>query len=346
MSPLLLVWSLSLLLAGAALAIMFVLILARLIVRRRDRKRTGRRRWLVGQLLRDDAPTRDELRTLPRGLVTDTYLDLIQLVRGEERTSFIDRAARLGVAEQLVRRARSSSARTRLVAVQSLADFHDEDSLRLLHAALEDRNEDIRLAAALALAEAGRSDHIHALVERLGLGTRQDSMMIVTLFRVVAGDRPDEIKALVLNPNTNLPAQLAAIEALATTGDYTLVPAIAGLALSAADDCEELPRYLTALGTLGHPAARTAVMDGLSRASASARAAAADAAGRIRLRDSADRLTELLDDQSWSVRFRAAEALMKLGESGTDRLSEAARLGSPLAREAAATVLAEHGEAA
>jgi len=346
LSPLLLIWYASLLLAGAALGTMGVLILARLAVRRRETRRAARRRELVRRLLRGEAMSRDELKTLPRGLVTDTFLDLIHLVRGDERASFVDQAAELGVAEQLARRARSSSARTRLVAVQSLADFHDEDSLRLLHASLEDRNEDVRLAAALSLAEAGRSDDIHALVERLGLGTGQDSLMMVTLFRVVADDRPEEIKALVLNPDTNLQARLAAIEALATTGDYSLVPAIAELALAAPDDSEELPRYLRALGTLGHPAGRAAIMDGLSRPSMSARAAAAGAAGRIRLRDAADRLTELLDDPEWWVRFRAAEALVGLGKSGKGRLREAACLGTPKAREAASTVLAEHGETA
>ena len=345
MSPLLLIWDLSLLLAGAALGTMILLILARLVVRRRERRREQRRRHLVRELLRGETLSAAQVKALPRGLVTDTFVDLIHLVRGDERALFVEQAAELGVAEQLVRRARSPSARKRLVAVQSLADFHDEDSLRRLHASLEDRNEDVRLAAALSLAEAGRSDDIHALVERLGLGTEQDSMMMVTLFRVVAEDRPDEIKALVLSPETNLQARLAAIEALATSGDYALVPVIAELALAAPDDSEELPRYLRALGTLGHPAARAAIMDGLTRASISARAAAAAAAGQVRLREAADRLTELLDDQEWWVRFRSAEALVNLGKSGIARLREVACLGSPIAREAASTVLAEHGEA-
>lgn len=345
MSALLIIWYLSLLLAGAALGTMILLILGRLAIRRRALRHSVRRRQLARDLLSGKTLSGRELKTLPSGLVTDTFIDLIRLVRGADRTAFVEQAAELGVAEQLGRRARSPFARTRLVAVQSLADFHDEDSLRLLHASLEDSNEDVRLAAALSLAQAGRSDDIHALVERLGLGTEQDSMMMVTLFRVVAEDRPDEIKALVLNSGTNVQARLAAVEALATTGDYSLVPAIAERALAAPDESEELPRYLRALGTLGHPAGRAAIMDGLRRPSMSARAAAAGAAGRIRLREAADRLTELLDDPEWWVRFRSAEALVMLGKSGIGRLREAACLGSPVAREAAATVLAEHGEA-
>lgn len=344
MNPLLLIWYTSLLLAAAAVATMILLILARLVVQRRAQSRAKRRRKLVQELLRGDTPSRDRFRGLPRDLVTDTFLDLIRLVRGKERDLLVEQAAQLGVAEQLVRRARSTSARKRLVAVQSLAQFHDDDSLYRLHQAVGDRNEDVRLAAALSLAEAGRSDDIHALVERLGLGTAQDSLMMVTLFRVVAEDRPEEIKALALNEGANLQARLAAIEALATTGDYSLVSLIAGLVLAAPDDSEELPRYLRALGTLGHPAAGAAIMDGLGRSTVAARAAAAGAAGQIRLPDASDRLVELLDDPEWLVRFRAAEALIQFGPAGTSRLRDAARIGSSTAREAAATVLAEHGD--
>ncbi len=346
MSPLHLIWNVSLLLAGAALATMILLILARLVDRRRQRRRAARRRQLVSELLQGTSPAGRDLKRLPPDLVTDTFLDLMRLVRGEERARLVAHATDLGVADQLVRRARSLSARKRLLAVQSLAPFHDEDSLGLLHAALEDGNEDVRLAAALALAETGRSDQIHYLVERLGLGTEQSSLMMVTLFRAVAEDRPDEIKALVLAEGTNVQARLAAIEALAIRGDYSVVPTIAALALAAADDSEELPRYLRALGMLGHPAGRDAVMDGLSRSTTDARAAAATAAGGIGLRDSADILAALLDDGAWSVRFAAAEALMRLGEPGRSQLREAARGGSEVARAAAATVLAEHGQPA
>ncbi|SMF61192.1 HEAT repeat domain-containing protein [Allosphingosinicella indica] len=345
MTELLLIWELSLLLAGTALAMMIALMIARVVTQRRDEKRRRHGRQLAHNLMRGAPLSAQELKALPRNLVAETFLDLIRLVRGDERASFVAQAQQLGVAEHLGRLTRSASARRRLVAVQSLAQFHDEESLRRLHASLEDHNQDVRLAAALSLAEAGEADDIHALIGRLGLGDGQDSMMMVTLFRIIAEDRPDEIKALVLDDRTNRQARLAAIEALATTGDYSLVPAIARLALDAPDDSEELPRYLRALGLLGHPAARDAILDGLQRRSVSARAAAAAAAGKIGLEEAADRLTALLDDREWWVRFRAAEALMAFGKSGATRLREAACLGSIVARDAAATVLAERGEA-
>ena len=174
------------------------------------------------------------------------------------------------------------------------------------------------------------------------LGSEEGSALAITIFQSAALTGVEDIKSLILAPETNAGVRMAAIEALVASGDYSVVPVIANLALNAADDAPELPRYLRALGFIGHPAARSAVMAGLSSAAFGVRAAAAEAAGRIALGDAADRLTELLDDGEWWVRFRAAEALLKLGTNGTECLRRIAREGSPRARDAAASMLAEH----
>ena len=346
MNLLTLIWLSALVLSGAALLLLLLLVVSRLFSGRRQRRLDERRRALVRGVLSGKESPAEGLKRVPADIVAEIFTDLIRLVRGEERRAFVEQAQRLGVPDRLGRRLRSMSARKRLVAAQSLGQFHDSDSLERLHASLKDSNEDVRLAAALALAEAGQTEDIHALVQELGLGTEEDSMLIVTLFRVIADERPEEIKALVAHPDTNLVARLAAIEALATTGDYSLVPTIVQLVLDAPDGAEELPRYLRALGTIGHPAAMPAIMNGLDRPAVGARATAAGAAGRIGLAGAGARLTELLDDPEWWVRFRAAEALVRIGGPAINRLRAVAADGSPRARDAAATTLAEHGMAA
>ncbi len=343
MNALQFIWFVSLSLTGAALIVIGILIVARLFITRRERRRAAKRRVLVRELLAGGASPADSLGRIPPELLTDTFLDLIRLVRGDEREAFVAQATGLGVPERLGRRLQSGSARKRLSAAQSLGEFHDPGSLRALHGSLDDSNEDVRLAAALSLAQSGSTAEVRQLVDRLGLGVDEDSLMIVTLFRVIAEERPDEIKALILDPDTNVRARLAGIEALATTGDYSLVPVITALALDAPDNGEELPRYLRALGTLAHPAGAQAVLQGLTSAALGARAAAAFAAGRIGLIEGADRLAELLDDPDWWVRFRAAEALIQLGPAGRDRLQAVAARGSMRAQEAAGTMLAEFG---
>lgn len=343
MNPLRLIWASSLVLASAAILVMLMLVLVRWITTRRALRHVAERRKLTPILLGGAAPEAEMLRNMPADVVTDLSLELIQLVRGDERATFIANATELGIPERLVRRLRSGSQRRRAIAVQGLAQFDDPTTREALHRSLDDPDKNIRLASALALASTDEVLDVGALVEKLGLGTGQSSLITVSLFRRIAETRPDQIKALVLQPEQDVEIRLAAIEALAGTGDYSLVPVIADLALAAADDTEELPRYLHALGRLGHPAARPAVLAGLSSTAMGARAAAAGAAGRIMLVESADRLAELLDDPEWWVRFRAAESLILLGDPGLGLLRAAARGTDDRARDAATAMLAERG---
>jgi hypothetical protein len=336
------IWLGSLILAGTTLIVMAALVVARLFSQRWARRRAQRRRELVRSLLTGDGIGAEQLRKVPADLLAGTYLDLIRLVRCEERDAFVAEAERLGVAERLGRQLRRGSARERLEAARSLGQFRASESIGPLHRALADRNDEVRLAAALSLAEHDDQAALRDLVEELGLGTSEDSLLIISLFRTLAERRPEDVKALVRAPDLNAQVRLAAIEALAGTGDYGLVPLIAELALAAPDGSEELPRYLRALGSLGHPAGRTAVLDGMGRSAPYARAAAAAAAGRIGLVDAADRLVALLGDPEWWVRYQAGEALVRLGPDGLRALRIAAREGSEQVRDAAATILAEH----
>ena len=343
MSALLLIWTLSLVLASAAVLVMSVLVALRLITTWQRGRHLAARRRLAPLLLGGGEIDRDTLRRIPDHVVADLSLDLIQLVRGAERDAFIANATRLGVPARLARRMRSGSPRNRATALQGIAQFDSPEVRTALHSALHDPNPDIRLASAQALAAKGENLDPQDLVARLELGVNQSSRVTISLFQSIAQTRPDAIKALALQPDQNLEVRIAAIEALAATGDYSLVPVIVDLALAADDGSEELPRYLHALGKLAHPSGAQAVLAGLSSASMAARAAAARAAGRIAIPDSVDRLGQLLRDREWWVRFRAAEALIAIGEPGIARLRGAAAGDDGPAREAASTMLAESG---
>ena len=338
-----LIWEFSLLLAGSALALMLLLISLRLLADRRTRRREVQRQVLVPALLGVGELDESLATTISPAVMADVSINLIQMVRGAEREAFADRATQLGVPLRLAKLLRSGSTRRRLAAAQAMGAFHDEGSLTALRGALDDRNGDVRLAAALSLAAAGDTRGAAMILPTLARGEREPSLLILSLLKSIAADRPGEVKALMISAHSHPLAKVAALEALVATGDYTLVPLIADLALGARNDAEELPRYLLALGQLGHPAARAAVIDGLARPSTAVRAAAATAAGRIGLLETADTLRMLLDDPEWWVRFRAAEALLDLGEKGRSLLHEAARTGDPRARDAARTMLAERG---
>lgn len=342
MSALEVLWLTSLILAGGALCIMLGLIAARMIDDRRESVREAERRRQVSLLLAAQ-PSREHFEGVDPAadLLTDLTLEIIQLVRGEERENFIASAGRLGVPERLRERLRRGSVRTRLTAAEALAYFGDPQSVEALEAALDDPSPDVRLAAALSLTAADEAPPAVALVERLGIGTRENSLLTITLFREIARKRPGEIKALVFDPQTIPAVKAAAIEALTASADYSLVSEIADLATRAQAGSEELPRYLHALGEFGHPAAGPAILQCLESAVPRVRAEAAEAAGRIGLAEAAPRLGELLGDEDWWVRFRAGQALVRLGRVGETLLTSIAEAGPEPARRTASLTLAE-----
>ncbi len=335
-------WITSLLLSAAAIAVMVGLILARQVSARRAQQREAeRRRQMPLMMQADPAAIADgEIESAP-DLLTDLTVDIIRLVRGEERENLVASAARLGVPKRLGERLRTGRVWTRMAAAEALTHFADDDSVAALTAALDDPSPDIRLTAALSLASSGKAPSAHELIGRLRIGTEEHSLLAVTLLREIARQKPEEIKMLVLDPATISPVKAAAIEALTASGDYSLVPVIAELAIQADPASEELPRYLRALADFAHPAGAKAIMHCLDSPSAAARTLAAKAAGRIGMTDALPRLGELLGDPEWWVRFRAGRALLRLGPGGEKLLKRVAAKGSEPARETALVTLAE-----
>jgi HEAT repeat protein len=340
LTALALLWLGSWLLTGVALAVVIGLILARLFAERRSRRGETLRRVYVAQLL-GTAPIGAVPGRPADDILTDVSLELARMVRGEDREALLARAKTLRVPERLRRRLRRGRVQVRLGAAEALAHFHDDESLAALRGALDDGSSHVRLTAALALAQHDASLPVSMLVERLGIGTREHSRIGIELLREIGRHRPEEVAALLWQPNVPAGAKAAAAEALMSSAHYDVVPLIAELALNSSDESAELPAYIEALGGLGHPAAAAAVLNELHSSQPRVRAAAAAAAGRIGIFEAAERLAALVGDAHWQVRFQAATALSRLGPNGRKLLEKTAADGEPLARQAAATILAE-----
>lgn len=338
-------WVMSLAVCAISLLIMLALIVARVINNRRAASQQSERRRMVPLLLGVQPSSERIPNVQPASdLLTDVAIELVQMVRGTDKEAFVARSYRLGVDATLRHRLRRHrSPRLRLAAAEALADFEDEQSMSHLSEALDDKNSDVRLSAAIALANAGKAPPVSVLVDKLGIGSTENSMLVVSLFRDIAAYRPGEIRALVEDERTHPSVKAAAIDALAASGDYSLVPVVVSLSLKADPFGEELPRYLRSLADFGHPAAAPAIEHALDSPAWTARAAAAQAAGKLRLRSTVERLASLLGDPQWWVRFRAGEALASLGKPGHRLLQQVSRSGSELASTAARLTLAEQG---
>ena len=114
-------WAVSVGLAGVALLIMCGLIFARLLAHRRDGALAARRRILIPLLLGDASDETVRAAVAPGSpILNDLAIELIQLVRGEERDRFVATSTRLGVTDQLRRTLARSSVRARMVAAETL----------------------------------------------------------------------------------------------------------------------------------------------------------------------------------------------------------------------------------
>ncbi|QNM82489.1 HEAT repeat domain-containing protein [Sphingomonas sabuli] len=331
-------WLVSLAMAGVSLGIMVLLLIARLITAGLTRRRLAERDRLVPLLLGDDAggPAPD----FNRKLLTTLAVELIELVRGAERDRLVAAATAMGVPERLRHQLDSGSPRVRLAAAEALAQFADDKSIARLRAALQDRNSSVRIAAALSLAATGQTPPASELVYKLGIGSTENSLLAASLFRDVAERRPEELKALLVDPAIPAGAKAAIIESLSASADYTLVPLIVSL-VGEEDNPRHLTRYLRALGAFGHPAAEPAIRRALENPHWEVRGAAARAAGRIGLTGLAPNLRRRLGDSEWWVRFRSAEALTLFGPAGEAILRDVAASDSEPGRTAATKILAE-----
>lgn len=334
-------WLVSLGISGAALAIMAGLILLRHVGSWREQRRAAERQRLIPLLLGDSEPGEIQAAIWRADdLLVELTVELIQMVRGSERERFVERAVALGVPQRLRHHINSGVPRLRQMAAEALAPFTDEASTESLLAALGDSNSDVRLTAAMSLAHSGRSPSATELVERLKIGTEEKSLLIISLFKDLAEQRPEQLEALLANPDLPSGARMAAAQALAHAGRYPAAPLIAGMIVREEASPDDVPRLLRALAVLGHPAGEPAVRFALASRSPRIRAAAAEAAGRIGLTQLSGQLTESLGDPAWAVRFQAGNALASFGSVGRSLLQLKADDDGPAAA-AAARILAE-----
>ena len=341
MTTLVSLWDFSLLLCSVALLGVAGLLLARVITEGSARRREDMRRKLLPAMIRGEVADVGNSKRVRRVAATLT-LELAELVRGTDREALVTAATATGATEELARRLRARAPQDRLVAAEALAMF-PAYTPAVTRIALADPSPDVRLGTALALAQEGRAPPAGELVRKLGIGTSENSLLVVSLMRDLVKTDPQAVEALLYDLDLPDAAKLAATDALAESGAVDHAPLVAWMAEATGEDSDLQPRIFRALGRLGHPAGHDAILTGLDSPSWQVRSSASEAAGRSALKAAVPRLAELLDDDEWWVRFRAGEALARLGSAGRLALHRAAIGPAPTARAAAKATLAERG---
>ena len=337
MNSLVFLWEISLLLCAVGALALAALIAARVIANRSLARREADRTRLFRLLLAGEGELAPEpAKSIPIAAVLTS--ELAELTRGGERTAMLERAAAIGVPEWLEAQLHSRSAQARLSAVETLALF--AQSTRQTTQALDDENADVRLGAALALAQREDAPAPAVFVDKLKIGSEEHSLLLVSLMSDLVQRDAGAVAALLFERDIPLEAKIAATDALANAGgEYA--PLLAYMAKESAGEPELQPRIFRALGRNGHPAGAEAILGGLGSAQWTVRAAAAEAAGKSGIADAADTLGAMLSDENWWVRYRAGEALLRLGPRGINALRRNCEGENEVARSTAQAILVE-----
>ncbi|KLE34611.1 HEAT repeat domain-containing protein [Aurantiacibacter luteus] len=331
-------WFVSLALCLVAALGLMLLIAARSLSARHGHREEAARRALLPRMLDGDPAGLAPLAGLDLRVATDLTVELAEMTRGSEREALLARAAALGVPGLLEKRLSARSAQVRLSAAEAIAMFdqcHDAATR-----ALDDRNPDVRLGAALALAHRGEAPDPLTVVRKLKVGDEEHSLLLVSLMQDLARTNSEAVAGLLFEKDLSFEAKAAAMDALADLGgEYA--PLLAYMARSADGERELQPRIYRALGRTGHPAGAEAIVHGLHSNDWTVRASAAESAGKAGLSQAAARLGEMLADPHYWVRYRASEALLRLGPRGINTLREVSEGEDEGARDVAARMLAE-----
>ena len=350
MGELLLIWSVSIALAAAALAWMAGLILARVLRERAERRRERDRRLIQQAFLDVMGGAGDAVGRL-RGvrhrarLMAEALLEVIALVRGAERERLISALHAFKVDEVFQRRLLRGSVAGRMAAAEALSIFPGEAAGAALREALaRARSAELRVGLMRSLIDLSAPPDLDQVLADLDGRRASDSLLYLPVIgRLVSDDPMGGLRAF---GDARVPADARVIlaEALGASGDYRVLQPLC--LASRAPDVELRISAVRGLAALGHPAAEPTLLSALADEAWMVRSSACEAAGRIGLPAAIPALVEQLEDPVWWVRVRAGEALAALGEAGRARLRGLALSGGDLSRRAASMALAERGLAA
>jgi HEAT repeat protein len=326
------VWRASLILAVVAVYIALVLACKRWL-EERARGRKAVRRQRVSRLVQ--ALLASPLELTPRSVppldprdapaLFSVALGILRVTRGRDADRMLALLEvwnlRPYLAGLVVRGRRSRQIR----ALTLLARFRDEESLALLLKFVSHPGIYVQLAALRGVADRGDALHLPEVVDALSRSRETNVPMLADILRRFGEPAVPELAELAASPVAALGVRVAAVMALGSIGSLTALDPL----LEMSRDPNPVLRACTleSLAKLGDPRSAPAVLRGLAETEARVRAAAAKTAGLLGLREVLPVLADVLYDEVWEVRYRAAEALYLMGAPGIAVLRAAAAGG-------------------
>lgn len=235
---------------------------------------------------------------------------LIQLVRGDDRERLFAISENAHLFDETLSQLDSPIVVRRLESVRELELFGSPACVEGLKRCMaRDKNAEVRLHAAVALANLDQAPDCQELMTMLDLGRGPLTKMHVGLFRQIAARDCAAIVALS-EDEAFCDQRAMLVDALGWTENFNVLTTLERHGHDA--DPEVRCAALRAARRIGHPAASSWVASALLDPSEPVRIQAVQACGDLGLRDTVPILLSLAQNPSWWVRTRATEALDKL----------------------------------
>ncbi len=339
------VWQVALVLATVSIVIALSLVVRRWFHERaRVRKELRKALWSrrIHALLA--SPREPDARSIPalepgdEAAIFSVSLNILRVTRGKDAERLLKLLDLWKVRPWLARALRTGRRNRQIRVLTLLARYRDPGSLDLILGRIRSRAVYVQLAALRGLADRGDVSRLPAVVEALSSARETNVPMLTDILRRFGEPAVPSLAELGTSETAVLPVRLATVSALGHIGSLSALGPLLELARDPAPGLRV--RALESLARVGDPRAEPAVRAGFEDAEDRVRAAAARAAGLLGLRAALPELTARLRDRFWETRFRAAEALYRLGSPGIAVL-RAESLSEGLEGEMARDLLAE-----
>lgn len=216
----------------------------------------------------------------------------------------------------------SPHAKRRIQAAERLAFLKNETSAEALVHALEDEAVAVRYGAARSLAAHGRPEFIEPTLLAFDLEHEINWFRLVEIISDYGPVAAPTLLTILEDPQWRESSSIlnVVIRALGLLEELQAVGPL--IELLHHPDLSVRLNAARALGDIGDPAAILPISALSHDPDAAMRKKAVDAMGRLQAETQIPVLEEALADESWWVRFSAAEALYSLGETGIRKLRD------------------------
>ena len=271
-----------------------------------------------------------------REIIREKLLQQSDQLKGIDKDHMTDVFQRLGLVRQEIDGLSSGKWWRRLEAAVNLGNMHSQDAVQPLIGAVQDSNEDVRLAAVTSLGRLGTAQGLGVLLDALEDGDQWTPGKILEILVSMGPGIESEIIPRLTGDQSPKTRKLY----VELCGHLRLLESIQPLQTLADDsDAEVRVAAAQALGMIGHDSAVQTLIALLSDQERLVRASAARALGELGSMESLEILRQVLDDPDWQVRRNAAVSLSRLGPAGKDLLQAASECGPMHAQQTSAHVI-------